>query len=133
MAAVSKLEGPFARKCTVPNTYEYNAKYTSNNTSSPTAISPTGASTGGGGETIARTGVGTIEITFPAKSKPEVMYFGQVEVLGDEPNLFAKVVSYTQSTGKLLIKMYTNSAGTIAAADTTSKVYQVHCTFTRNA
>ncbi len=134
MAAVSKLEGPFPIRCTIPNAYIYCAKFTSNTASDPAAISPTGASTGGGGETIAYGGsAGVINITFPSKSKPEAMYQGIVTVLGDEPNLSAKVESYTPSTGVLKLRLYTNAAGTITSANTASKVYQVYCVFTRNA
>ncbi len=120
--------GPFDERTVLSNTYRYINSFVSAGGVSPTGLTE---SDGGNDTTIALTAGGTIEITFPARTKPFKMKEGVCTVLGDEPNLTAKVVSYTQATGKLVIKLYTNAAGTIAAANTTGKVYQINCLFTR--
>ena len=60
------------------------------------------------------------------------IHHANVAVEGDEPNPFAKVVSYVPATGVMTIKLYTNAAGTIAAADTTGKVYRLFAVCVRN-
>lgn len=72
---------------------------------------------------IARTGVGTFTLTFAGPKKPKRVR-GMAAILGDEPDLFAKVTSYVESTGIVTLKVYENSAGTIAAADTDNKKVQ---------
>jgi len=73
---------------------------------------------------VARTTAGTYTITFSGLRKP-LRVRGVAQVLGDEPDLFAKVVSYDSSTGVVTVKVYANSEGTIAAGDTEDKTVQV--------
>jgi hypothetical protein len=95
---------------------DFAIKFDSNNTSHPDGVVPDYT-----GVTVARTGTGTITITFAASVRPLEFRQPLAYIVGDESNLFAKVVSYVASTGVLTVKMYTNNAGTIAAADSTDK------------
>lgn len=128
MARGHNLRGSYPLTCVTGDSFVYALKFTSANASTPTSI--TQASDGA---TVAYSTTGTYTVTLPANARPAALLFGEAVVLGDEANIFAKVVSYVASTGVLTITQYTNTAGTIAAANNTGKVLQVFCVFSRKA
>jgi hypothetical protein len=67
---------------------------------------------------------GTFTATFVGSKKP-LRVRGTAHIMGDEPNLSAKVSAYDSSTGVVTVKVYSNSAGTITATNTTGKTVVV--------
>ena len=80
------------------------------------------------------TNAGEYTITFAEHVKPYEMLWGDASILGDQAQLDAKVVSYTQSTGVLLVKVYDedDTSGISAAANSNDVTVQVRCVFTRS-
>jgi hypothetical protein len=101
--------------------------FTTANTSAPTGVDPNY----GTDLAVARTGVGVFTATFSGLKKPVKFRTLLAQVQGNEPNLFAKA-EYNATTGVITIRVFQNAAGTIALADTTSKVVQLFGTYTHD-
>lgn len=108
--------------------YLVDLQFDTNGTSAPDGLAPDH----GDDLKVARTGVGTFTLTFAGPKKP-LRVRAVVQALEDDANLFCKVTSYVSSTGVVTLKTYVNSAGTIAAADTTDKTIQVFLFCTKAA
>lgn len=106
-------------RCQGVDDYVVDGQFDTNNTGVPDGLAPNH----GSDLAIARTGVGVFTLTFAGAKKPLRARL-LAQVLGDEPNLRAVPVSYVPSTGVATIKVYSNSAGTWTAADTTDKTIQ---------
>lgn len=98
----------------------YTFQFESANTSAPDGLVPSS-----GGVTMARADEGDLTATFDARVKPKVVHWGGISIVENDADVFAKVGAYTESTGVLLIYLYTNSGGTISSADTNNLTYQV--------
>ncbi|RMF61423.1 MAG: hypothetical protein D6746_05580 [Bacteroidetes bacterium] len=117
---LAKLTGDYPLRGSRLDAYLLDVTFTTNGANAPSGVSP--AITG---LTVARSATGTYTLTFAEALKPNKVLVGLAQVQGDEPDLWAKVVSYDKSTGVATVKVYQNSAGTIAAADTSSKAVKV--------
>jgi hypothetical protein len=117
-------------KAVFGNGYLFAIKFDTNNNSTPDGVSPNY----GSDCAVTRTDVNTYAVTFAADKKPFEMIFGEAEVLGAEPQLQAKVVSYTASTGVLVIELYDEDDTSGISAKTpesNNKTVQVLCVFRR--
>jgi hypothetical protein len=100
--------------------YLVDLQFATNDTSAPDGLAPDY----GDDLALARDDVGLFTLTFAGDKKP-LRVRGFAEVLGDEPDMSAKVVSYDPDTGVVTVAVYVNVAGTIALDDTTDKTIQV--------
>ncbi len=129
MAGGLSLLGQFPLKSTRLEQYLFTCKFDTNDTSAPDGVDPSNA-----GFAVARTGVNQYTLTFDAMRKPKKLNFGACAILGDLPGISAKVVSYTESTGVLVIRLYDedNTSGIEAATPESNNVtVQVQCWFSR--
>lgn len=112
--------------------FDFTFKFTTDTTTDPSTYEPDY----GSDLVVAHAGTnGDFSITFSGSKKPLALSYGDACILGDEPTLDAKVVSYTPSTGVLLVTVYEEdgTSGISAAADTSGKVVQVRCVFTNSS
>lgn len=123
------------RHCWNGDVYEFVCKFdTVTGTADPDGVNP---DLSGDSEVVVAhqgTNAGEYLITFAEKVKPYELLWGDASILGDQAQLDAKVVSYTQSTGVLLIKVYDedDTSGISAAANSNDVTVQVRCMFTRS-
>jgi hypothetical protein len=128
MARGHNLRGPFPLMSVTSDCFVYCVQFETNNASAPDGIVQASD-----GVTIALADTGDFTLTFPSNNKPQALVAGFATYIEDEANLFCKVTGYTASTGVLTVTSYTNSAGTIAAANTTDKTLCVFCIFSRKS
>lgn len=83
--------------------------------------------------TLARADTGDLTVTFAAGFRPQAVAFACAQVLEDDADMFVKVTGYTASTGVLTLTTYTNSGGTISAADTNNKTIQLFLVCTKKS
>ncbi len=110
--------------------YVISFSFDTNNTDPPDGQDPADSDI-----VIARTDTGEYTATFNSLRKPLAMNFGIAEFLGDLPGWHVKVVSYTASTGVLVMLAYDedDASGIQAAADSTDQKIQFFGLFTRAA
>jgi hypothetical protein len=128
MARGHNLRGSFPLNFITGDCFGYWVQFETNDTSDPDGIVQDDD-----GSTIARADTGDFTITFPSNAKPAALLVGLASYVEDDADVFAKVTGYTASTGVLTVTSYTNSAGTIAAADTNNKTLNVFCIFSRKS
>lgn len=127
MAAVNRLNHNPARITLNGDAYLDVVQFETNNTSDPD---------GGVYDadlTIARADTGDITVTYSGDRKPQAIPFAIGSVVEDDANMFIKYTGYTASTGVATFTTYTNSGGTISAADTTDKTIQLFLVCTKKA
>jgi hypothetical protein len=130
MARGHNLRGSYPLTSVTGDSFIYCVSFETNNTDDPDGVVQDND-----GVTIAREDTGDYSITFPANAKPAALLFGCAEFREDLPGWHAKVTSYTDSTGVLLVTAYDedDTSGIEAAADSTDKTLSVFCVFARKA
>ena len=125
MARGHNLRGSFPVNCTSSDCFFYAVRFETNDSAAPDGI--TQASDG---VTIARASTGNYTITFPTNRRPLAMLWGNANFEESAADYSARVVSYTASTGVLVIEVYYDD-GSPAVADTNDKTVAVCVLFSR--
>lgn len=129
-----KLLNPNPLRCAVGvDVYLWIGGFDTNATSAPDGIDYDDGETtyayGGSG--------GLFNITFPADKAPYELLAGHVIIPGSNPGISGRVVSYTASTGVLVIQLYDedNTSGIEGALANTSDglAVKVVCWFTKSS
>lgn len=105
MARGLNLSGPYPLRSISGDQYAVAFRFTTNTTSDPDGVTPA-VEDANPAITIAYSASGTFTATFANPGRPQNVDFMSAQVLGDKPGLHAKCVSYTASTGVLLIHLY---------------------------
>lgn len=71
--------------------------------------------------TMAVVSAGHQTLTFDGSVKPAAIHWANCEVREADANMLPRISAYDASTGAVSVRMYQNSAGTIAVADTNNK------------
>lgn len=126
MPVKSNIRAPYDLQVNVEHAFLYANSFDTNGTSPPDGLDMAD------GVTVARTGVGDYTVTFPADKRPKKMLYGDASFRGNQAELDAKVVSYTPSTGVLLLAAYDedDTSGISASADSTDRKIQFWGIFT---
>lgn len=130
--AVGSLTNLYPLFATQGDLYIFTCKFDTNTTSAPDGVEPSTD-----GFTVAYNGAGgSFTVTFDEDKKPQDVLFATADILGDEAALRARVVSYTLSTGVLLLQLFTEDGTSGVHADSATslndKTVQVFALCTRS-